>query len=137
MDKGGEINVHLSKHSKYDNMTKKELMEEYKNMKIRMGVFQIKNKSNGKIYVEGSPNLGKIWNRHKTELNFGTHLNQDLQKDWKDSGEENFIFEILGEIDQDGPPGADYRKQIKELEELFLEDLEPYGTKGYNRRRNR
>ncbi|HOY04655.1 MAG TPA: GIY-YIG nuclease family protein [Saprospiraceae bacterium] len=118
-------------------MTKKELTEEYKNMKIRMGVFQIRNTTNGKIYVEGSPNLDKIWNRHKAELNFGTHLNENLQKDWKEFGEESFKFEILGEIDQDGPPGADYRRQIKQMEEIFLEELEPFDRKGYNRKRNR
>lgn len=115
--------------------TKKELTEEYKNIKFKMGVFQIRNIANGKIYVESSSNLDKIWNRHRLELNFGGHMNQELQKDWKELGEDNFRFEILGEIEHDEAPGTDYKKQIKQLEEMFIEELEPFDEKGYNRRK--
>ena len=40
--------------------TKKELKEEYNNIKPRIGVFQIRNTVNGKIYIEASVNLDKI-----------------------------------------------------------------------------
>ena len=49
---------------------KKKLKEEYKHKKNRMGVFQIRNTANGKIYVGSSLNLDAIWNRNKMELNF-------------------------------------------------------------------
>ncbi len=97
-----------------------------------MGVFQVKNLTNGKMYIEGSPNLDKIWNRHRTQLVFGNHLNKELQQDWNTFGEEQFQFSILDEIKQDGPPGTDYRKQLKMLETMYLEELQPYGERGYN-----
>ncbi len=80
--------------------TKKELKNEYKQMKSPMGVFRIRNIVNGKILIDSSTNMNSKWNRHKTELRFGTHRNSELQKDWKQFGEENFIFEIVSELKQ-------------------------------------
>mgnify|MGYP002383887052 CR=1 FL=1 len=51
-------------------MTQKELKEKYKQMKFPMGVFQIRNTVNGKIFVDSSTNLPAIWNRHKTQRDF-------------------------------------------------------------------
>lgn len=115
-------------------MTKKELIEEYKNIKFKMGVFQIRNIVNGKIFIEGSSNLDKIWNRHYLELNFGNHRNTVLQKEWNEFGEQNFVYEILSEIKQEEDNRIDYSKEIKTLEQMFLEELQPYNEKGYNRK---
>lgn len=114
-------------------MTNKELREEYKNIKFKMGVFQIRNIVNGKILIEGSPNLDKIWNRHHVQLNFGNHRNVELQKDWNTYGESNFVYEILGEIQEEEGKLLDNTKEIKILEQMFLEELQPFGEKGYNR----
>ena len=114
-------------------MTNKELKEEYKNIKFRMGVFQIRNTVNGKIFIEGSSNLDKIWNRHYVQLNFGNHRNVELQKDWNAYGESHFVYEILGEIQEEEGKLLDNTKEIKILEQMFLEELQPFGEKGYNR----
>ena len=113
-------------------MTHKELTEEYKNTKFRQGVFQVRNVVNNKIFLEGSPNLDKIWNRHRVELDFGNHRNTDLQKDWKQYGADNFVFEILAELEEQ--PGADMNKEIKLLTQLYMEELQPYGEKGYHKK---
>lgn len=112
--------------------TKKELKEEYNLIKPRIGVFQIRNIINGKIYIEGSVNLDKIWNRHKVELNFNGHRNVALQKDWNEFGENNFVFEILSEIKQDETRNTDYATESKQLAKMFIEDLKPFGEKGYH-----
>ena len=111
----------------------KELKNEYKMKKFRIGVFQIRNVVNGKIYVESSPNLDAIWNRHRVELNFGNHRNEVLQKEWNEFGPENFRFEILSEIQQNENEQTDYNKEAKQLAEMFIEDLRPFGEKGYNK----
>lgn len=113
-------------------MTKKELKDQYKQMKFKMGVFQIRNTVNGKIYVEGSINLDSIWNRHKVQLNFGGHPNLELQKDWNAAGEGCFVFEILAEIEEEEGKNIDYKKEVKALEALYIDDLQPFGDKGYN-----
>lgn len=115
--------------------TKKELKEDYKQIKFVIGVFQITNMVNNKIYIEGSSNVKARWNRYITQLNFGSHPIIDLQNDWKVYGEEKFKFEILAEIKQDDVEEKDYTSELKGLENLYLEDLKPFGEKGYNLRK--
>jgi len=110
----------------------KQLKNEYKQMKFKIGVFQIRNTVNGKILVGSSINLDAIWNRHKTELNFDGHRNKTLQQEWKEFGEDNFAFEILYEIDQKDGSQIDYSKEAKKLEEMFIEELQPFAEKGYH-----
>jgi len=115
--------------------TRKELKEEYKQLKFRIGVFQIRNLDNGKVYVDSSTNLNAIFNRHRLQLNFGNHPNEALQADWKLLGEDHFVFEVLGEVEQKDGANIDYARELKLLEQLWLEELKPYQEKGYNRER--
>lgn len=112
--------------------SRKELTAAYKQMKFRIGVFQIRNLADGKIYVGSSVNLDAMWNRLRVELNFGSFANAALQRDWKHYGEAGFAYEVLAEIDQKEGETADYAKEVKVLEALYLEDLKPYGERGYN-----
>lgn len=114
--------------------TKKELKDEYKRMKFRIGVFQIRNKANGKIFIGSSSDLVAIWNRYKFQLNAGMHQNTDLQNDWKKYGEEQFSYEIVDEIKQDDTKETDYVKEARELERLIIEERQPFDDKGYNKR---
>lgn len=114
--------------------TRKELKAAYKEMKFQMGAFQIRNIANGKIFVGTSNNLAAIWNRHKFQLNMGSHRNVLLQKDWNALGEENFAFEVLEALQhEDGI--TDYNKELEVLEGLFLEELQPFGDRGYNKKK--
>jgi len=114
--------------------TRKDLKEEYKNMKFDMGVFQIRNLANGKIYVGSSLDLKAFWNAQKWQLDFGMHRNAKLQADWKEFGAEQFSYEILGLIEQSEEAGVDYKKELKLLEELYVEELQPFDDKGYNQK---
>ena len=112
----------------------KELKEEYKNKKFRMGVFQIKNTINSKIFIGSSLNLDAIWNRHKTQLKFGMHPNKELQADWKQYGDDNFSYEILAELKDDPDKTVNVNDEVKMLEQLYIEELEPFDNKGYNKK---
>lgn len=113
--------------------TKKELKEAYRNMKFRMGVYQIRNKTNNKVFIGSSTNLDAIWNRHRLQLNMGSHPIKELQGDWKTLGEDNFAYEILEEVKEIEDQVVDYSKEVKLAEELYLEELQPFGEKGYNK----
>ena len=104
---------------------RKKLKEEYKQRKNRMGVFQIRNTVNGKIFVGSSLNFDAIWNRTKMELNFGNHRNPVLQNEWKLFGEANFKYEILSEVVQKDEDRIDYNKEVKTLEGMFIAELNP------------
>ena len=112
--------------------TRKELKEEYKQMKFKIGVFQIKNEINGKIFIGSSIDLKAIWYAQKLQLDLGRHQNSDLQKDWKLYGAEKFSYEILEEIVQNDNKVIDYNKEIKVLEEMVIDKLQPFGNKGYH-----
>lgn len=114
--------------------TRKELKEEYKQIKFKMGVFQIRNNLNGKVFIGSSLDLKAIWHAQKLQLDMGMHQNSELQKDWKNYGPDNFCYEILEEIHETNEKPLDYKQEIKALEEMIIEDLQPFENKGYNRR---
>ncbi len=100
-----------------------------------MGIFRIKNLINGKIFIGRGTNVqGKI-NSHKFQLEHGSHPNSKLQKDFKESGSKNFSFEVIDYLDpKKDDMDYDYTQDLILLEEMWLEKLEPYGEKGYNKR---
>lgn len=103
-------------------------------MKFKMGVFQIKNNINGKIFIGSSLDLKAIWYAQKLQLDMGMHQNSELQKDWKEFGSENFSYEILDEINQTEDKPIDYKKEIKTLEDMIIDDLQPFEENGYNKK---
>jgi len=116
-------------------MNKKDLTRQYKENPRPMGVFQIRNLTNEKVFVGSTMNLGGIFNRFEFQLKMDGHPNKKLQADWNDSGAENFAFEILEELPPRENPGYDYKQDLEVLEDLWLEKLEPYNEKGYNERK--
>ena len=108
----------------FKNMkTKKELKDEYKQMKITMGVFQIKNIISNKRLIDNSIDMMSKWNRHKMELIFGSHRNRVLQKDWNDKGEDNFVFEVLSELKRENEENINYKKKLQSLQNMVIEKL--------------
>jgi hypothetical protein len=67
------------------------------------------------------------------ELQANGHRNEGLQQEWNTFGEESFRFEILSEIEQKDTDNTDYSKEAKQLAAMFIEELQPFGEKGYNR----
>lgn len=114
---------------------RKELLVQYKESKPTMGVYQIRNNSNGRLWIEGSTNPQARWNRHKSELNFGSHRNTELQADWKQYGEQAFDFRILQTLKPDDNPKAkvNYSKEVEQLAALVLEELNPKPGQLYNK----
>ena len=103
--------------------TKKELKEEYKQSKPKMGVFSIRNLENGKILIDYALDVEAKWNRHKMELKFGSHKNKELQSDWKNLGEEQFRFEILSTLEHKEDEFVDYQKELELLKSIVSDEL--------------
>jgi len=114
-------------------MDKKSKISEYKDTPRPMGVFQIKNKVNGKILIGSSNNLPAILNRFRTELKMGSCRNIVLQEEWKQFGSEAFEFEELEILKPLNDPSYNPAEDLHFLEELWTEKLNPYGDKGYNK----
>lgn len=110
-----------------------EIKKAYKQTLTPMGVYQIKNNENGKIFIGSSLNVpGKI-NGHKFSLKYGSHINKDLQNDYNKCGENSFTFEVLDYLEPKTDPAINYKEELNLLEEMWLQKLQPYGEKGYNK----
>lgn len=116
---------------KIDKQRRKELIEQYKEIKTYMGIFQIKNNVNGKIFIDSCPNLKNRWFTLKWHLEMGRHPNSELQKDWNELGPEAFIYEVLEQKEADKVD--DIRWELKKMKKKWLEKLQPYGDRGYNK----
>jgi len=102
--------------------TKKELKQAYKQSKPISGVFQVMNTVNKMILIEGATNMTSKWNRHRTELRFGSHRNRKLQEDWNHYGESSFVFSVVSELDSEEDDSFDPRKEVKLLYEMVVEE---------------
>lgn len=117
------------------SLNKKEAIREYKMSHRPMGVFQIRNKTSNKLFIDSSNNIpGKI-NRHRFALNAGQHVSKSLQADWNEFGESAFEFETVEPLEPRDDPKYDYKSDLATLEELWLEKVQPFGDKGYNERK--
>ena len=113
----------------------KRLKRKYQQTPLEMGVFLIRNNVSDRVFLAVGLDLpGKI-NRHKFELQHGSHPNKSLQADWNEFGSNNFSFEIVDQLTARGDLGVDYRKELATLEQLWLEKLQPFGEHGYNERK--
>ncbi|MBP1989097.1 GIY-YIG nuclease family protein [Paenibacillus eucommiae] len=114
---------------------RKELTLAYQQSTRPMGVFRLTNTINSKILIGGTPNLDAAKNRYEFVLKMGSCDIKELQQDWNEYGEEAFIFETLEQIKPVDDLKHDYKKEIEALEQKWLDELEPYGDKGYNKLR--
>lgn len=64
-------------------------------MKIVSGIYVIRNKQNGKVYIGSSKNIRSRVNSHYSALKRGAHCNRHLQGAWDEYGEQSFEDEIL------------------------------------------
>lgn len=116
-------------------MSKKELKREYKLNHRPMGVYQIRNIANEKVFIGAALDLPGIFNRHKFQLKMGNHPDRALQAEWNEFGSESFVFEVLDEMTATNGVDYDYRADLVALEELWLEKLQPYDERGYNEKK--
>ncbi|HEY3417548.1 MAG TPA: GIY-YIG nuclease family protein [Armatimonadota bacterium] len=110
---------------------KKELKQQYKEMKTEAGVYQIKNTVNGKVWVKATPNLKTI-NGQLVQLRIGSHRNPRLQEAWNLYGEDAFVFEVLEMVPETAESTLARQRVLKELEKKWLEKQQPFGEYGYN-----
>ena len=113
-------------------MDRKALIREYKETPRPMGVYQIRNTVNGKLFVGSSKDLPSMFNRHRAALRMGSHQNRELQKDWGEFGADAFEFEVLDELTPQERPDYNPSDDLKALEQLWLDKLSPFGERGYN-----
>lgn len=66
---------------------------------MTVGIYMIRNKINGKIYIGQSNSIEQRLKSHQYELNKNKHANKHLNRAWNKYGENNFEFKIIEECD--------------------------------------
>lgn len=113
-------------------LDKSEIKRNYKQSLRQMGVYQIRNLVNGKIFIGSSKNIPAKFNSHQFTLEIDSHINRKLQDEYNKFGKENFVYEILELVKPKDDPAYDYSYDIKSLEKLWLAKLNPFNDAGYN-----
>ena len=89
---------------------------------MNSGIYQIRNKVNGKVYIGQAQDIDARWRQHRNELNRGVHHNKYLQNAWEKYGSELFEWSVIEQCSID---------QLNQREIYWIEKTGAYGE-GYN-----
>ena len=106
---------------------RKARIREYKETLLPAGVFRIRNTATGKSLVGSTANLPGALNRHRFQLERGSHPSRELQTDWNALGADSFEFEVLDRLKPADKPGYDATEDLQVLKELWIEKLKATG----------
>lgn len=114
---------------------KKELKMQYKQMKPKMGVFIIRSRANNKYFIMSTKDLRGVINGTIVRLCGGIHINKELQNEWDEYGEENFVIGILEELPYDKDESkTDYSEELSLLQMIWEEKLTKEGMETYKKK---
>lgn len=84
-----------------DNQSRRQQVRDYKERKVRQGIFSVRCTATGQAWVGQSRNLDQQQNGVWFSLRLGSHPNRALQAVWAANGEAAFTFEVLEAIEAD------------------------------------
>ena len=106
---------------------RKAQIRQYKETLPPAGVFRVRNTAAGKSLVGSSVNLSGTLNRHRFQLERGSHPSRELQADWNALGPGAFEFEVLDQLKPSDKPDYNPAEDLQVLKELWLEKLKASG----------
>lgn len=86
------------------------------------GIYMIKNKVNGNVYIGQAADIYERWKEHISLLRRGKHVNNHLQRAWNKYGDDNFEFSIVEECDENA---------LNDREIYWIAEYDSYHN-GYN-----
>jgi len=112
---------------------KKELKEQYKQMKPHMGVFIIRSESDRCCCIEAARDLKGVMNGTVAKLKGDGHLrNRRLQVAWNEKGAEGFVIEILESMEyHSDDPQYDYSDDLALLKMMWEDRFREEGWEFY------
>ncbi|MCM0081897.1 metalloregulator ArsR/SmtB family transcription factor [Geomonas sp. Red32] len=97
-----------------------------------MGIYQLRNTANGRIYIDSSNNLESTRKSRMFQLRMGKVVfSHELQDDLNRYGADSFEFGVL-EVLSDLRPGANVDRELLALKLRWQDKLHPFGDQGYN-----
>jgi hypothetical protein len=115
-------------------INKKQLTKDYKLQKHPAGIYVVHNKVDNKSYIGIDKNLPAVLRRFDFTLKMGSFPFQDLIDDYKRLGEKNFEIKVLDELEIKDETEQEIDRELKTLEEMWIEKLKQEGVKFYNKK---
>jgi group I intron endonuclease len=107
-----------------DSVDLREKLAHIDGYRTGCGIYIIRNKMTGKVYVGSAFNFSKRWSEHKAKLKRGVHHALRLQHSWNKWGETAFEFIVVERCNM---------AELLFREQVWLERLRPFDrTIGYN-----
>lgn len=104
---------------------RKDLINQYRERRLRGGVYKITNERNGKHLLSHAIDIKAVQNRHNFMVATGDCIYPKLEEDWRHSGGKVFVFEVLEAIDmKEGQSRDDFETDLTTLEQLWRESLD-------------
>ncbi|HEU5438959.1 MAG TPA: GIY-YIG nuclease family protein [Ktedonobacterales bacterium] len=105
---------------------RREVSNEYKERKLRGGVYTITNTANGKYLIGHATNLASVGNRFAFAVATGSAVDPRVRQDWEALGAQAFTLDVLEELEQKpDQTQAAFLDDLKTLEQLWRANLDP------------
>ena len=98
-----------------DKTRQTALKAAYRQQAPALGIIALRHLPSGYALLERSRNAPGALNRHRFELNLGTHRNARLQADWRRDGAAAFRFDIIDSVKVSGDPAFDAQAELDAL----------------------
>ena len=99
-----------------DNARKKELARAWVERDRQQGVFAVRCRAGGEVWVSSTRNLDTRRNAVWFALRQGGHPNKTVQAAWDAHGEGEFAYEILEQMSEEGFTPSGFNDRLKERE---------------------
>jgi hypothetical protein len=103
-------------------VSRKELVRQYKEIKVEAGVYAVRCTASGRVWVGPSRNLRATKNGLWSGLQAGFHRETSLQAEWNALGEEAFEYEALEVLAEDVHP-VNVFGVLKEMKSKWVAQL--------------
>lgn len=101
---------------------RREAARKWKEKKARAGVFAVRCKVTGAVWVGSSRNVDSTRNQLWFALRHAAHRDPAMQQEWDRNGAEAFEYEVLATLDEDVLPLL-VADQLKEWKRMWMERL--------------
>ena len=107
-------------------MDRREISKQYRDRKLRGGVYTITNTENGKYLIGHAADLASVRNRFQFAVTTGATVDPRLREDWQAQGAGAFTLDVLEELEQRPDQSqAEFMDDLRALEELLRASLDP------------
>jgi hypothetical protein len=113
---------------------KKQIKEDYKLKKQPAGIFAVHNLHYNKMFIGTSKDLPSVLTRFEFTLKMGSFPFQNLIDDYNSLGKNNFEIKVLDELELKDETEQEIGRELKTLEEMWIEKLKKVGVSFYNKK---